>query len=80
MEDQNSGGSAPAGEAVEHRTEVGIIEEAQAASASCSGCGWSTFVTYARPVTGAPVALRLAGIYAKRHEADPAAEIPEVQQ
>jgi hypothetical protein len=50
----------------QHQIETGSDSDAKLASASCS-CGWSKFFGFARP-TGEPVALRLAGAWAKLHE------------
>lgn len=67
---------AEAGLVMPHRTLVSLDEAAQLASVGCICCGWARTFTYARRLTGAPVAFRLAQVWAGRHvSGDPAARL-----
>jgi hypothetical protein len=67
---------ATAGLVMPHRVTVSVDAGAQLAAAACVCCGWSKTLSFARKATGAPVAERLAEVWARRHlEGDPAAQL-----
>jgi hypothetical protein len=67
---------AEAGLVMPHRCTVSVDLAAQLAAVACVGCGWARTFSFARKVTGAPVAERLAEVWARRHlEGDPAAQL-----
>jgi hypothetical protein len=69
---------AVAGLVMPHRVTVSVDRGAQLAAAACVCCGWSRTVPFARVATGAPVAERLAEVWARRHlEGDPAAQLDD---
>jgi hypothetical protein len=59
-----------------HRCTVSVVPGVQRAAVVCVCCGWSRTFSFARKTTGAPVAERLAEVWARRHlEGDPAAQL-----
>jgi hypothetical protein len=61
---------------IPHRCTVSVVPGVQRAGVVCVCCGWSRTFRFARKTTGAPVAERLAEVWARRHlEGDPAAQL-----